>query len=464
MFLQSKRIHVVDNQGKLIKKEESVIDKYAKPKHKSLKFLLVIIVLAIVGAVFWFGTGAFSAINKVITKNTDNSAPFLSFLGDVKPNQLQGEGDGRINILVFGIGGANHPGGMLADTIMVASFNPQDKSLAILSIPRDLYAPIPGYDSNKINAAHSFGERDKNKTGGGPALLKKTVANILDLPIHYFIRLDFSGFTSLIDTIGGLDINVETTISDPYYPDEKMIGYSPFSLSAGNHHLDGKSALKYARSRETTSDFDRSRRQQQLMIAIRDKILSLQTLSNPKKLSDIFSIVGDHVRTDMQVWEIQRYFELIKDLDSSKIVTKVLDNREGGLLTSNANLGGYYLVPTAGVNNFQSIAEFTHQFFADPYLAQESAKIEVINATETLGIANKVAEMLKSYGYNVVKVSSSDQPSDQTTIYDYTNGKKPFTSQFLSKRFKTTIINQPNNTNTNNIDISIIIGSDYQGL
>lgn len=459
MFDNLKRKHVVDEAGRIINKNESVVDKYAKPKRKKWKIVLAILLVLIAATFAWFGTSVFSALGKIIANKSNNASPYLSFLGDIKPDQLKGEGDGRINILIFGMGGQGHPGGQLADTIIVASFNPNDKTLALLSIPRDLYVPIERHGSGKINSAYATGVTSKSEDGGSE-LLKKTVSNILDIPIHYYVKADFSGFTKLVDNLGGVDVNVEKAISDPYYPDEKMIGYSPFNISAGEHHLDGKTALKYARSRETTSDFDRSRRQQQLIVAIRNKALSAGVLLNPKKLSDIINVLGNHLRTDMQLPEIQRFFELIKDLDAAKITTKVLDNGDGGLLVNSSNLGGYYLVPKAGVNNFKEIQQFVHQYFSDPYLASENAKIEVSNATDTKGLGSEVSDLLTSYGYNIIKVTSSDKTFDKTVIYDYTGGKKPFTAQFLANRFSAEVKSQPKPTNSN-IDISIVIGKNY---
>lgn len=457
----SERKHVVDDQGNLIDKKESVVDKYAKPKRKKWKIVLAILLVLIAATFAWFGTSAFSALNKIIAKKSDSASPYLSFLGDIKPDQLKGEGDGRINILIFGMGGEGHPGGQLADTIIVASFNPNDKTLALLSIPRDLYVPIEGHGSGKINSAYATGVTSKSDDSGSE-LLKKTISNILDIPIHYYVKADFSGFTKLVDNLGGVDINVEKAISDPYYPDEKMIGYSPFNISAGEHHLDGKTALKYARSRETTSDFDRSRRQQQLITAIRNKALSAGVLLNPKKLSNIINVLGDHIRTDMQLKEIQRFFELITDLDTSKITTKVIDNSEGGLLVNSNNLGGYYLVPKAGVNNFKAIQQFVHQYFSDPYLASENAKIEISNASGIKGLGSEVSDLLTGYGYNITKVASSDKTFDRTMIYDYSGGKKPFTTQFLANRFSAEVKSQPK-PSSSNIDISVVIGKNYNG-
>ncbi|MCL5795326.1 MAG: LCP family protein [Patescibacteria group bacterium] len=466
-----KRKHVVDSNGSLIKKPEnnlnSIISNNSKDNKKiNLKkrtgwFIAITVIILIVGIAAWLGIGTWRALANIITKNFAKSAPALNFLDKIDANQLQGEGDGRINILLLGMGGTNHPGGMLTDTIIVASIDPVNKKMAFLSIPRDLYVKIPGAGYNKINYAYAYGEQNSKTTGGGAALTKEVVSGILDLPIHYYIRLDFQGFTKFIDTIGGIDVNVEKALSDPYYPASNMVDYAPFNISAGEHHLNGETALKYARSRETTSDFDRSKRQQQVMIAAKDKALSVGVVTNPKKISEVLQILGDHLRTDIQTWEMEKIFNIVKDINSDNIISKVIDNSSDGLLTSGAVEGGYYLIPKAGIGNYKDIQKLAHEIFTDPYLAKENAKIEVLNGSGTAGLGTEVGELLKSYGYSVIKIEKNPTTTDGTVIYDYTNGTKPVTTKFLADRFKTQISNQPRPANSSS-DIVLIIGKNYK--
>lgn len=463
MFFKPKRQHIVDAGGNLINKPTSTIDSIIKPKRRFKFFgvgLMLVMILLITGSILWVGTSAFGAIGKIITKNQGNSSPFLSFLGNISPDQLKGEGDSRINILLIGIGGANHPGGQLADTTMVMSIDPKEKAIAMLSIPRDLYVPIPGYGNGKINSAHSIGVQYQDKTGGGPELLKKTVSDILDLPIHYYIRIDFVGFIKLIDKLGGITVDVDKAISDPFYPDENMEGYEPFYIKSGRQILDGITTLKYARSRETTSDFDRARRQQQILLAIKDKTLNLGFLANPKKISDILKILGDHLRTDMQYQEMEKIFNILKDFDTSKTINRVLDNSTDGLLTNANDLGGYYLIPKTGINDFTEIQELVHEIFSDPYLREESAKIEILNASKNQGVALDASKMLKSYGYNIVKIADNDKILDKTIIYDYSEGKKAFTLRFLANRLNAEITKQPQKSGSD-LDITILLGNNY---
>lgn len=412
----------------------------------------------ILAIVIWFVGNFLNAWNKISNSSGNKTrAPILSLFKRSSASQLKGEGDGRVNILLVGMGGPNHPGGTLTDTIMVASIDPVQKNLGLLSIPRDLYVTIRGNGKNKINTAYSWGEANKNSTGGGSEVAKQTVGDVLDLPMHYYVKIDFKGFVKFIDTIGGIDVEVPRAISDPYYPDAKMIGYEPFNISAGPHHLDGKTALKYARSRETTSDFDRAKRQQQVIKAAKDKMFSAGVWANPVKITQLFSILGDNVRTDLSANDMGRLIEIVKQIDETKIATKVLDNSEGGPLVSVSN-DGYYLVPRSG--NFEEIQYIAHEIFTEPFIEAEKAQIEVQNASSLSGAAAQVAKTLKNYGYQVVDTKNAAQPATKTIIYDYTQGKKPYTVNFLKNRYKVQVIptSRPADTQA---DIAIVIGEDY---
>jgi LCP family protein required for cell wall assembly len=254
-------------------------------------------------------------------------------------DQLKGESDDRINVLITGMGGANHPGGMLADSIMVVSIRPKEKQAAIISVPRDLLVKIPGHNEDKINAAFADGYNDylnkncnKKNTdlckgdalAAGENLTSEVVSNILGIPIHYYVNADFSGFEKIIDQLGGVDIYVDKSIYDPLFPANDMVHYAPFQISAGQHHMDGVTALKYARSRETTSDFDRAERQHKVLEAIKAKALNLGFLTNPEKIISMTSTIGDSVKTDFSLSEIKSFASIIKDISTDQVISAVI--------------------------------------------------------------------------------------------------------------------------------------------
>ena len=155
-------------------------------------------------------------------------------------------GTNRVTILVMGIDrrAGDNEKGYLTDSIMVVTLDPQTRTAALLSIPRDLWVEVPGYSLDTINTANRTGDY-YDYPGGGPALATKTVEHNLGINIDYYIRLDFTAFETFIDAIGGVDIVNQADIDDPQYPDGSY-GFEPFQLSAGPHHLNGHDALRYA--------------------------------------------------------------------------------------------------------------------------------------------------------------------------------------------------------------------------
>jgi len=437
-----------------INKKNNVIgkNKMSKRKKKVLLIVGLIVLLVVVGFCYTLARGS-----KIFQANIGGGSPFFGGKTDLK-----GEGDDRINILAMGMGGANHPGGQLTDSMMVISINPKDKSLAMLSIPRDLYVPIADHKvSSKINEVYNLGEREKK--GNGPALVKKTVGNILDLPIHYYVTVDFKAFEKAINILGGLDLYVDRAISDPLYPADDMVHYSPFYIKAGQQHLDGATALKYSRSRETSSDFDRAARQQKVLKAAKEKALKLGFLANPKKVIDLSATVSDNVRTDLSPGEVKTLLGIVKDIPGDKIISKVLADGNGGALVSDSSTGTYYLKPKDGT--FDEIKQIAHEIFTDPNLAEESAKIEVLNGSNQSGLAAKLAVSLRSYGYQVINVDSTDEQYKKTLIYDHSKGAKKTTLQFLKTRLQSDVIEKAAAADAQpSPDITIIIGDDYKGF
>ncbi|MBI3495130.1 LCP family protein [Candidatus Berkelbacteria bacterium] len=439
----------------------SRLDNLVNPQRIWLKRSILMIGLLLVGALIFYVLSATSNLSKIIVQNTGRKSPILA---GIRNHGLQGEGDGRINILLLGIGGANHPGGLLTDTIMLLSIDPVNHKAAFITIPRDLAVtyPKPLTGAGKINNVHAYGEEQKSKIpGGGPQLMKQAVADVFDIPVHYFIRIDFQAFQKLVDAVGGVTITVDKPLYDPLYPAPNMVDYEPFSLSAGVQTLDGKTALKYARSRETTSDFDRSRRQIQILEALKQKAFTFGILSNPRKINDIARILGDRVRTDLSVSEIEQLVGIVTQI-KEKPIAKIFDTGEGSPLTSTQGENGAYLVvPKSG--NFAEIQRIAHQIFTDPYLALEKATIEVRNGSGSPEISTELEAQLKSYGYQVVKIADAKDVVSQTTIYDFTRGNKSYTIDFLKKRLNAAVVADPNNTvkRTSNADILVHIGADY---
>ena len=209
------------------------------------------------------------------------------------------------------------------DTLMLFHLDPNARRAVILSIPRDLYVEIPGHGEGRVNTAYARGEQDGT---GGLALARQTISTTLGIPVQHAVLLDFRVFVSLVDAIGGIDVDVPYPISDPTYPDSG-IGYDPFYLPAGQHHLDGATALKYARTRATLGgDFDRNARQRQVVVAVRDRVTSLDLL--PALITQspqLWSTLQSAFETDLTLGEIVDLAVAGSRIPAGQVVTAGID-------------------------------------------------------------------------------------------------------------------------------------------
>jgi LCP family protein required for cell wall assembly len=209
------------------------------------------------------------------------------------------------------------------DTLMLLHLDPDAQRVAIISLPRDLYVGIPGHEQGRINAAYALGERDGT---GGLALARQAVSATLGIPVQHAALVDFDAFVTLIDAVGGVDVDAPHAISDPTYPDSG-IGYDPFYLSAGPQHLDGATALKYARTRATSGgDFDRTTRQRQLVLAVRDRVTRLDLLRELIAQSpQLWATLQTTFETDLTLNEIVDLAVIASRIPADQVVTASID-------------------------------------------------------------------------------------------------------------------------------------------
>jgi LCP family protein required for cell wall assembly len=247
------------------------------------------------------------------------------------------DGSGRINFLLVGIYGADYAkGGLLTDAILVASLDHETGRAAMISIPRDLYVQIPEVGGHwKINAAYAIGER---RFGRGLELAMETVSRTVGIPIHYGVRIDLSGLEILVDALGGLDVHVQRDFAGGEH--------EPIAVQKGVRHMDSESVLLYVQSRKTTNDFDRSRRQREVLMAIKDR---LSSMNNPLVLLDTLDITSRHVRTTLTSQEIKTLLYRYAGTDFENLVETGFDTSPAGLLQSmRSERGEYILVPRSG--------------------------------------------------------------------------------------------------------------------
>jgi LCP family protein required for cell wall assembly len=325
----------------------------------------------------------------------------------------------------------------------------------MLSIPRDLYVPLPNSSAmNRINTAIAY---------GGPAYAMRTVEYNFGIAIQHYVRVNFTAVTTVVDLVGGIDVNVDQDIDDPTYPDMNY-GYDPFVISKGLHHMDGATALKYARTRHQTSDFTRMRRQQQIIMALRDRVLSTDAIGRLlPNAPQILSTLSSSIVTDLGPSDIVQLVMLAKDLPPDNITRVTVDETAAQPWTTPG--GAQILLP-----NRNRISQLTAQLYREP--VPTLAVAEGVSATERIAIQNAspdraVAINAQTYlsrlGYRVVDVRNTAQDYTTSVIYDY-HGAGAFTQHLA------TALGLPASVITmtlpaaplNQVDVLVILGGDYR--
>jgi LCP family protein required for cell wall assembly len=275
----------------------------------------------------------------------------------IPTSETEAEDSERTNVLVMGID--RRPGEAFisrTDTMMLMSINPENDTASILSIPRDLYVVLPGRGRDRINTAFVYGSAGNNPAGGAQ-LAMQTVEYNLGVSVDHYLLVDFGAVTRGIDALGGIDVNVPYNISDPTFPDMDY-GFDPLFIPAGLQHFDGATALKYARTRHQDNDFYRAQRQQQVVLAVRDKVLALGPAELITQAPFLYQQLSQGIRTDLSLDQLIRLAKAASDVPSENIRNEVLDqNYVAGYRTE---LGASVLIP---VN--EQIAPLIQSMFYD---------------------------------------------------------------------------------------------------
>ena len=282
------------------------------------------------------------------------------------------ETDGRTNLLILGLdtrlGQVDSP--TLTDTIIVASLGHAKNDVLMISLPRDLWVKSSSGNYSKLNAVYEL---------SGISDSVKVVEEILGVPVHYYAVVDFVAFTKMIEVLGGIDVDVETTFDDYYYPVEGMENaedlnqrYTHVHFDKGLQKMDATTALIFSRSRKGDNgegtDFARAKRQQKVILAIRNKALSFETLANPIKLKELYDTYKEYVQTNVGLSEIEALYQAGEKIETESIRAIVLDDRseeaQGGLLHAPEDTtlygGSYVLIPKVG--NYSQIHAYISKF------------------------------------------------------------------------------------------------------
>ncbi len=409
-----------------------------------LSLILIVIVLGIGG--FIFGKAWWNA-HKVL----QGGGGALALNKKVDPYQLKGEGDGRVNVLLMGKGGEGHDGGELTDSLMIASLDPINTTATMLSIPRDLWVKPSGLWPMKINAVYVSAKNQalyKNPKDtaaaeqAGISAIETVVQNYMGVPIHYYGMVDFAAFRDGVNNVGGIDVTFTEPYSDISYGDAG-VPYGTLKFPVGTSHLNGAYALAYARSRhgDARGDFGRGEHQQKVALALKDKVLSVGTFANPAKVSQLLDTFGKRVSTNFSLNDIMRLYDISKQLSNSN-VNNVDLAMEGNAVVTTGMIGDQSVVyPKAGPDNYDAVRAFVRNHLKDGYIVKENPSIIVLNGSTKPGAAQKRADELKSYGYNVIQVAdAANKNATNTQLVDLTKGQKKYTKRYLEQRLNVTSV------------------------
>ncbi|MDX2161231.1 MAG: LCP family protein [bacterium] len=378
----------------------------------------------------------------------------------------------RVNVLLLGIDqreGIADERYYLTDTIIIASIDPARRTVGMLSIPRDLWVSIPGFQYGRINTANQLGDQSAYP-GGGPALLARTIQENLGISIDNYVLINFNVFTVLVDLVApnGVEVCPPEAINDPDYPDAGF-GTIPVSFDAGCQRLNAERLLQYARTRATEgSDFDRARRQQEVILAVREEVVSAGGLINfLTQIPQLWTQLSANYKTDFSLEQVIALANLAQEVDTADIHTGQIDNLYVNLSTTAT--GDQVLIP-----RYNAIRTLIQQVF-EPQQAltlvelreraeAENASIVVFNNTPVTGLAGQTRDWLASQQVSVTSVGNTAEPDNApTTIRMYTD--KIWTARYIAALMGLPPERvQPGADGLTTEDVAVVVGTDIQPL
>lgn len=407
-----------------------------------------------------------------------------------------------VDILLLGYGGAGHDGPYLTDSIMDVHIDPKTKNIFLISVPRDIWVKIPtttsGGQYSKINAAYAIGLDDTNYPNkpneykgddGGGRLSEAMVSQVTGTPVEYFAGIDFNGFKKTIDALGGVDVNVETTFDDFAYPVEDIkdtscgrsaddiqaftatvsaeqqiwdyfpCRYTHVHFSAGITHMDGATALTYARSRHSAqdgSDFGRAKRQRNLLIAVKQKVLSVGFISH---MMGFMNSLGDDVRTDLTPNDLTTLVSDASTLQTYQIHMLALTD-QNYLVDTVSSDGQDILAPEIGIDNWADV----HTWLSDAFAGKPepiSAIVQVENGTKQLGLGETVSQKLNIGGLTTrIPANASNRNIAKTSITVFTDNLNPSDMTILKRQFPALSFTTKVATSSA-YNVLVVLGQDY---
>jgi len=369
-------------------------------------------------------------------------------------------GPGVLHIMLLGTDRRPPDDGWRTDTMILVSVDPEERIVSMVSIPRDLYVAIPGHGKTRLNLADNIGEAE-HYPGGGPALLRRMLEENLGLTFDRYVRIDFQGFVEMIDLLGGIDVDVPCP-TELWVPDMKsaveylLLRRLPVSMQ----HMDGELALVYCRCRAHTPVLDRDRRQREVLLAIRNRVLELGLPGLLPKLFPLLDSMLDHVQTDLEPGEMVSLAHLIADMPPSSISQSVIDLTVAPEWVTNE--GAWVMRPDRHLVKELMGGRMAPLSWEEEGLAAEGVRISVENGTTLEGFASQIANRLRARGFHVVEVGKGDRLDyAKTVIISY--GGESFTLERLRQHLGVGEDDvRYEHDWLSNVAIRVIVGTDAQ--
>jgi polyisoprenyl-teichoic acid--peptidoglycan teichoic acid transferase len=373
-------------------------------------------------------------------------------------SQVLNNGQETVNFLL--IGSDRRPGGSFrTDTMVIAILRPNEGQASLISIPRDLWVYIPGWDNQRINTAYQHGE-SVGYPGGGAGLLKETILYNLGIRIDHTAMVEFDGFRQIVDTLGGVDVPVSCAYTDwrlidPSYDPEDEDNWYLHTAGPGLIHMDGDLALWYARSRQKSSDFDRGRRQQEVLRALFSQALQAGTLT---RIPDLYNNLKDTVQTDLGLVDILQLSVYAPRMSSADIRSYYI--RPPYVSSWITEGGAYVLLP-----NEDALQGMLTEAMSPSVktVEKQAVIIEVMNGTTVTGYEALAATRLNYAGYETTIVPSDRQDYAYSVLIDKTDSQDRAASDSILNVMglqPSSLISSPDPSSK--ADYLLILGNDYQ--
>jgi len=361
------------------------------------------------------------------------------------------------NVLIIGIDTRANDNSLLnTDTLMIGSYNYTTEQPVLISIPRDLLAEIPG-TGEYIKISGIYGNSEYRNPGSGMGNLQTAVETVTGMEIQYYAMINLQGFVQVIDTIGGVTVDVENSFTDYRYPnnyDGRLT--EVVSFQAGSQTMDGATALQYARSRHSLdngegSDFARARRQQRVIKALVAKLMSSEVYTNPQKILELVSIVQDNVKfSGYTIEDIKAGLAIAEEVKDKQIYSFVLDPSISGytiLTDENVLYNGYAIAPISGLGNYSALQNYVNNCLNAPAVISENAYVLVYDTGAGYDTAySKMLEIQNAYpSVGIGFMGTYNNPTSGIVVFDQTNGNALATVQAITELLSASSTTKPDN-------------------